>query len=159
VPSHQVKRSSNKRQSRSATDLATIKSLQELARNAGSTMGRFGIYKYLEAVYRVYVGWKDHGIAKRASRVLARKLSIKRRWGRNSLRILIEATIPQASYKQKSRWVRALEYIYSESIPTKKFRAFVRQHGGLAGCARLAASACPKWSRSPLECREAAWDD
>jgi hypothetical protein len=159
VPSPQVKRPSNKPQSRSTTPLGTIKNLKQLARNASASMDRFEIYKYLEAVYRVYVGWKDHSVAKRASRALARKMSIKRRSGRSSLRILIEATLPEANHKQKSRWVRALEYVYSERISAKKFHAFVRRHAGLAGCARLAASACPKWSRSPLECREAPWDD
>jgi hypothetical protein len=55
------------------------------------------------------------------------------------IRILIEAALTKAEIKQKSRWVRVLEYASSENIPTEHFRKFIRANGGLAGCARLAA--------------------
>jgi hypothetical protein len=54
-----------------------------------------------------------------------------------SIHVLIEAVLPDADHKQKSRWVRALEYIYSQDVPATKLRQFARRHDGLAGCARL----------------------
>jgi hypothetical protein len=54
------------------------------------------------------------------------------------MRVLIEATLPNADPKQKSRWARALEYLASENVPTREFKRFIRANGGLAGCARLA---------------------
>jgi hypothetical protein len=50
-----------------------------------------------------------------------------------------EATLPNADLKQKSSWVRALEYLASEEVPTREFKRFIRANGGLAGCARLQA--------------------
>jgi len=55
------------------------------------------------------------------------------------LRVLIDATFPGADLRQKSRWVRALEYLASEDVPAQEFKRFIRANGGLAGCARLTA--------------------
>lgn len=159
MPQSPSKRYPDARPSTKTNILATIQILKELTLTTSSPRSRFEIYRYLKLVYRVYVGWKNDGIAKRAARAPARERSIKLRRGRNSLRILIEATVPKANHKQKSRWVRALEYIYSESVPTKEFRKFVRRNGGLAGCARLAVSESPKWGRSPFHSRQAEWDE
>jgi hypothetical protein len=69
-------------------------------------------------------------------RLIAQEQSITRRKGTSPIRVLIEATLPEADLRQKSRWVRALEYISSEGIPPREFRKFVHANGGLAGCAR-----------------------
>ena len=83
--------------------------------------------------------WKDRKIARRSARALAEELAIPRRKGTSPIRVLVEATLPNAELKQKSRWVRALEYLASEDVPTREFKRFIRANGGLAGCARLAA--------------------
>ena len=75
------------------------------------------------------------------------------------IRVLIEATLPDAGLKQKSRWVRALEYIYSEDVPPSRFRKFVRANGGLVGCARLAAQEHSKRRRPQRNRGEGDWDD
>jgi sulfite reductase beta subunit-like hemoprotein len=124
---------------RGSSELAgTIQPAKEAARRLGKLVGRFEIYDFLGAVYRVYARWKDRRVAKRSARILARELNIVRREGMSPIRVLIEATLPNADFKQKSRWVRALEYVSSENVPPKHFRTFVRLRGGLAGCARLA---------------------
>ncbi len=102
--------------------------------------GRFELYDLLEAVYRVYIDWKRRKIAKRSARTLADEMNIVRRKGMSPIRVLVEATLPSADLKQKSRWVRALEYVYSENVPPCRLRKFIRTHGGVAGCACLAAS-------------------
>lgn len=110
--------------------------------------GRFEIYGYLEAVYSVYFQWKRRKRARRSALRLAEGLCIAQRKGMSPIRVLIEATLPSAHFKQKSRWVRALEYASSEDVPASKFRRFVHANGGLAGCARLAAGTNRKRRRS-----------
>ena len=88
-----------------------------------------------QTVFRIYVDWKSRKIAKRSARTLADKTNIVRRKGMSPIRVLIEATLPKADFKQKSRWVCALEYVYSQNISVKEFQQFIRRHGGFAGCA------------------------
>jgi hypothetical protein len=126
---------------------ATIQPVKEAAARLKQRVGRFEIYDFLKSVYRIYVVWKRHKAAKRSARALARELSIVRRNGMSPIRVLIEAALPNANFKQKSRWVRALEYIYSENVSPSQFRKFVRTRGGVAGCARLAVNASRKRRR------------
>jgi hypothetical protein len=128
------------RRSTSPELAATIQSLKETVAKLRRRSGRFELYDLLEAVYRVYIDWKRRKIAKRSARTLADEMNIVRRKGMSPIRVLIEARLPSADFKQKSRWVRALEYVYSERVAPPQFRKFVRTHGGIAGCARLAAS-------------------
>jgi hypothetical protein len=125
----------------------SIQSLKKIARRSAPQRGRFKIYDFLRAVYCVYVDWKRLRIAKQSARTLANKANIVRRKGMSPIRILIEAALLDANLKQKSRWVRALEYICSENVSPFQFRKFVRAHGGLAGCAHLAASVSRKRAR------------
>jgi len=94
---------------------------------------------YAKSIYRVYMRWKDRRVARRSARLMAQELSITRRKGTSPMHVLIEATFPGADLRQKSRWVRALEYLASEDVPAREFKRFMRANGGLAGCARLAA--------------------
>lgn len=86
-------------------------------------------------------------------------LGIVRRKGMSSIRVLIEAVVPDADSKQKSRWVRALEYINSQNVPAKRMRQFARRHDGLAGCARLAVEVKRKRRRPRRDCLEGDWGD
>src|ERR1700675_4749853 len=126
---------------------ATISPLKKDAARLARRCGRFEIYDLLETVYGTYVDWKHCKIAKRSARKLADELNIVRRKGMSPIRVLVEATLPDGDLKQKSRWVRALEYVYSESVPPPRFRKFVRTHGGMAGCARLAVNVSRKRRR------------
>jgi len=125
----------------------TIQPAKEAAAGLKRHVGRFEIYDFLEAIYRVYIDWKCRKIAKRSTRTLADELAIVRRKRMSPIRVLIEATLPNADLKQKSRWVRALEYVYSENVLPSQFRKFVRTRGGVAGCARLAVKVNRKRKR------------
>jgi hypothetical protein len=109
--------------------------------------GRFEVYEYLSAVYRMYRRWKRRKIAQRTARLMAHRLDIPRRKGVSPIRILIEATFPSADSKQKSRWVRALQYASSEGASADELRSFFRSSRGVAGCAHLAAKHQPKKNR------------
>jgi hypothetical protein len=126
---------------------ATIQPAKEAAARLKQRCGRFEIYDFLESIYRVYIEWKRCKIAKRSARTLADEMNIVRRNGMSPIRVLIEAILPEADLKQKSRWVRALEYVYSEHVPPSRFRRFVRTHGGIAGCARLVVNVTRKRRR------------
>jgi hypothetical protein len=112
--------------------------------------GSSEVYEYLTAIYSIYCEWRRQKRAKRSARVLAEAANIRLRKGTSPIRVLIDATLPSAPFKQKSRWVRALEYANSERVPTAQFRKFVRANGGLAGCARLAAMTNAK-RRHPVD--------
>jgi hypothetical protein len=116
---------------------AAIGPLREAAAKLKGRVSPFAIYDFLGAVYRAYVDWKRRKIAKRSVRTLADDMNIVRRKGMSPIRVLIEAILPNADFKQKSRWVRALQYVYSENVSPSQFRQFIHRHGGIAGCARL----------------------
>jgi hypothetical protein len=67
-----------------------------------------------------------------------------RRKGSSPIRVIIEATYPTADHKQKSRWVRALEFAAEEKTPAKELIELFRSRGGIAGCAAHAAKLAPK---------------
>jgi hypothetical protein len=138
---------------------AAIHPAKEAAARLSRRVGRFEIYGMLEAFYRVYVDWKCRNIAKRSARTLADELNMARRKGTSPIRVLIDAVNPDADFKQKSRWVRALEYVYSENVSPSQFRKFVRTRGGVAGCARLAVQVQRKRRRPRRDCVEGDWDD
>ena len=128
-------------------DLETIQALKE-ARQAASHRsaagGRFAAYDYLEVIYSIYVAWKLARSATRNARALAAALDIPMRQGVSVIRIVIEATWPSAETKQKSRWTRALECAHAEMTAPRSLISFIKAHGGVAGCARLAAVDDPK---------------
>jgi hypothetical protein len=133
---------------RESIELAdTIRSAKEAAARLNKRVGRFEIYSFLKSIYRVYMRWKDRRVARRSARLMAQDLSITRRKGASPMRVTIEATFPRADLRQKSRWVRALEYLASEGVPAHEFKRVIRANGGLAGCARLAAEANRKRRR------------
>ena len=140
--------SNNRATRRASIELAdTIQSAKEAAARSNERVGRFDIYSFLKSIYRVYMRWKDRGVARRSARLMAQELSIPRRKGMSPMRVLIDATFPGADLRKKSRWVRALEYLASENVPTRQFKRFIRTNGGVAGCARLAAEVSSKRRR------------
>jgi hypothetical protein len=138
--------------------VASIQPAKEAAAGLKRRAARFESYGFLEAIYRIYIDWKCRKIAKRSARALANELNIVWRKSMSPIRVLIEAVLPDADFKQKSRWVRALEYLAEAEIPAKQFQRFVRVHGGLAGCARLAAKHNRKRQRSRLNWDEGDWN-
>jgi hypothetical protein len=145
---------------RSRDIAAAIRSAKDAAAGrARRPTGRFELYELLETVYGFYIDWKRRNIAKRSARMLADELTIVPRKGVSPIRILIEALQPDVDFKQKSRWVRALEYVYSENVSPSQFRKFIRTRGGVASCARLAVQTRRKRRRPRRDCVEGDWDD
>jgi hypothetical protein len=149
-----------RRAPRLSPDLAAaIHPAMEVAAQLKRRVSRFEIYDLLEPIYRIYVDWKRRNIAKRSARMLADELNMVQRKGMSPIRVLIDAVNPDADFKQKSRWVRALEYLSSQDVPVERFRKFAGRHGGVAGCARLAVQVNRKRRRPRRDCIEGDWDD
>jgi hypothetical protein len=123
-----------------------IEPVNTAAYKLGSRTGRFEIYEYLSAVYRMYRRWKHRKIAQRTARLMAHRLDLPRRKGVSPIRILIEATFPSADYKQKSRWVRALQYASSEGASADELGSFFRSRRGVAGLS------CTRFRRHRVRC-------
>src|SRR5436190_24000146 len=92
------------------------------ARNLKGRVGRFEVYEYLSAVYRQYRKWKRRQVSRQTARRIARHFEIPWRKGLSPLRVLIEASMPGADPKQKSRWTRALEYASSKGTSADGLR-------------------------------------
>src|SRR3954452_18199064 len=118
---------------------AGIRAVFDAAQSAQRRERRFSFYDYLAAVYGAYRTWKRLGVSRRTARRLGRHFQVRSRDHGSPIRILIEATLPEAGPKQHSRWVRALQFASVNDIPSKGLLDFFRSNGGVAGCASLAA--------------------
>jgi hypothetical protein len=118
--------------------------LRRIAKQINRGNGRFGLYEYLVATYRLYRKWRRSGLEKVTAKKVARHLGLSWRKGTSPFRIIIEATFPTENFKQKSRWVRALEFAADEKTPAKDLEELFCLKGGVAGCARKAARSDPK---------------
>jgi hypothetical protein len=135
-------------------DPAILRRATKAAKKLRQRAGRFEVYEFLTAVYRIYARWKRKKHAIRSARLLAKQLPIPWRKGISPIRVLIEAMLPEADLKQKSRWVRALEYAHSAGVPPAQLRTFFGNRGGVAGCAHQAVALGRKRRRPGGD-----WDD
>ena len=125
------------------------------ARRAGSS--RFKSYGCLVAVYRTYKEWKDLKISNKMAGHLAKSFKTPRRKGTSPVRTLIDVTFPALDAKQKSRWSRALEFAALTKARPDQLPNLLKNHSGIAGCARWAAKQKTKkttdrddWALDPL---------
>jgi hypothetical protein len=123
----------------SAATWTDIQTVFQAAKMAKRRERRFSFYAYLRAVYSAYRKWKRVSISKKTARQIARTFRVPARDGVSPIRIIIEATLPEAGRKQHSRWVRALQFASLNDIPCQGLLDFFRSNGGVAGCASLAA--------------------
>ncbi len=101
---------------------------------------RFGLYKYLVRVYRVYCDLHSKRIAKSAALEIAELVGIRVRKNAHPIRILIDASAGPEDGRQKSRWVQALQYVYGWRLPPERVEWCFQQNGGVYGCARKYAA-------------------
>ena len=123
-----------------------IATLKRLEQRSFSGRTRFRFYSYLEAIYRFYERLRRNQEAKKCVLRLSKSLAATPSKNTHSIRILIDAT-SQADSKTKSRWTRALRFIWHERKRWKNFDEFLRLRGGPAGCAEQFAALHPKWQQ------------
>jgi hypothetical protein len=126
---------------RTESELAAVR---KLANKVKRQNGRFEFYNYLTGVYRLNRRWRHSGLDNTTARRVARQLALPWRKDTSAIRIIIEATFPIATSKQKSRWVRALQFAAEENTRSKELKELFRSKGGVAGCAQAAARRDPR---------------
>ena len=97
---------------------------------------RFGVYRYLTDVYRVYLEFPSRRTAKQATRRIAKRMHLSIRRNSHPIRILIEASAVAEDNRTKSRWTQALKYASGWRQPAKRLKWFFEVTGGIAGSAR-----------------------
>jgi hypothetical protein len=137
---------------------AALEQIRVAAEAMNSSRSRYAAYEFLLAVYEPYWGWIDAGHYDAHITASIRRKS-DRRYGKNEhpVKMLIRAANCSLEAKVLSRWVRALEYALLKSTRPKHLSYFFEHHGGIAGCATLAAKMAPK--RTPPPDRDDWADD
>jgi hypothetical protein len=99
--------------------------------------GKLDVIVYFEQVLRLK--WTAKSTKKH--RILRKKIrsesSVKARKGKGTIHTIIEATADSAPPRIRNRWVRALLFADKNSASVKQdgLLKFVKEHGGIAGCA------------------------
>lgn len=124
---------------------------------AWASRRRFGHRRYLLAVYQLNWRWEESDdparLIRRAAALDGRRLRRKQ----HPLRALIDLTTSEPNLKIRSRWERALRFVLTRKVPPKKLLAFLREHGGVSGCARFAAYVVPDPQRQLPESMLTDW--
>ncbi len=97
---------------------------------------RFGIYKYLTDIYRIYLELRSRRIARKATRRIAKRMHLSIRRNSHPIRILIEGSAVAEDNRTKSRWTQALKYAFGWSQRPERLNWFFKECGGIAGTAR-----------------------
>ena len=109
---------------------------------------RFGVYRYLEDVYRVYLDLRSRRIAKNAKRTIAKRLQLSCNKTAHPIRVLIEASAAEEDNRAKSRWTQALLYAHGWRQLPDRIQWFFEVNGGISGsAAKLAALKGAKQAR------------
>jgi len=103
---------------------------------------RYAFYDYLAAVYNLHRRLRRRKAAKKAACRIAALYNLSLRKDVHPMRAIIDAS-SDADRKTRSRWMRALRYAWQERHTWEDFRGFLRDHGGVAGCARDFAAVQP----------------
>jgi len=118
-----------------------IEKLAELERKAfGPRHGKINFYRYLKAVYSAW-DWTSSKTARRVARRVAKLYKVGT--NRSPIRLVIDVTSTQ-NRQVKSRWVRALEYAMAKGIAGHRLIRFLKENGGVLGCARKMAKRARK---------------
>ena len=132
-------------------DLAKVlpRRLEKLAKLHGrcdASRSRYAFYDYLAEVLDFYRQLRRQGIAKSGGEYIARLEGLDPPIGTHVIRTLIDAT-STADIKTKSRWTLAVRYAWAERrrFSRGNFKAFLRDNGGIIGCAQAFSSEHPTY--------------
>ena len=113
-------------------------------------------YKYLEAVLKLYLKWKDANFSGNAAKSVLAKLypgRVKIRSNTHTIRSIIDASSEQDK-QTKSRWTNALRYAVRKRATVEDIGldGFFGKNGGPAGCdGKMAAiRRARRGARSPV---------
>lgn len=137
---------------------AAVERLQAAVKAMNASRSRHAANDFLAEVYSVYWEWLYQGEEDRQIAHLNRRLGLHRQTNKQPFKTLIVAANCSLEAKQRSRWVRALEYASLKETRPEHLTHLLERQGGIAGCARLAAKYEPKRA-TPTEHDSWADDD
>jgi len=143
-------RSRKLRKQRHINVRAAVEQIRKAAETMNKSRSRYAAYDFLLAVYDPYWGWIDAGHYDAHISASIRRQSDQRH-GHNEhpFKMLIRAADCSPEAKILSRWVRALEYASTQRTRPQHLTYIFERHGGIAGCARLAAKYEPRRATPP----------
>lgn len=121
------------------SDRQLMRDLQ-LVRRAAPPPPEEHLYRYLEAVYRLDVKWRERANQEEVRTWMARysEQNFHHRLNRRRFRFIIEVTAPgHISARMKWKYATALERAQKRKVSPNKLREFMRKHGGLNGVVEL----------------------
>jgi hypothetical protein len=123
---------------RAAAIKVEIRELRALESKAfAARHGKTDFYSYLKAIYKTR-DWTDSAGSTRSAKEVAAVCQVGARKNKSPIRTLIDATSSQ-DRQVKSEWAQALEYAIANKVRGNGFKKFVKQNGGVAGCAKKMA--------------------
>jgi hypothetical protein len=111
-----------------------LKEVKAAAQKHFDSHRRFWSYFLLQGVYDTYVGWKTDGHSRKNAKLAARVFGIKVNISVDPLDVIIKIVTPAGV--DTRRWASALRFAYKAGVTPKDLIKFVKENGGIAGCAR-----------------------
>jgi hypothetical protein len=121
------------------SEIEVLRALEEKA--FGPRHGKYDFYVYLEAVWKLYLKWKEARRTQARAKRLAAMYKFKLRKNTHPIRAIIDASSTK-EVGDKSEWTRALKYAERKRSQVEKvgFKKFLESNGGPAGCADMGAA-------------------
>jgi hypothetical protein len=113
---------------------AKLEALKAMAQKAFDSHRRFWFYDLLKGAYSTYVVWLADRHSKKNAKKAARLFEIKIKKGAHPLDVIIKIVKPPGV--DTRRWVDGLLFAHEAGVATKDLIKFVKENGGIAGCAR-----------------------
>jgi hypothetical protein len=104
------------------------------AQKAFDSHRRFWFHDVLKDAYSIYIDWKEGRQSKKNAKRAASFYGVKIKKGAHPLAAIIKIVTPTGV--DTRRWVDGLRYALKNGIPPNELITFLKEHGGIAGCAR-----------------------
>ena len=111
-----------------------LEALKAMAQKAFDSHRRFWFYVLLQGAYSTFVDWRADRHSKKNAKKAAALFGITIKQGAHPLAVIIKIVTPPGV--DTRRWVDGLLFAYSAGVAPKDLVAFLKEHGGPAGCAR-----------------------
>jgi hypothetical protein len=113
---------------------AQLKAAMANAQREFESRRRFWFHTALEEAYRIYGEWRAINCSKKNAKKAARLFGLKMKKGTHPLKVIVNILTPAGV--DKRRWVDGLLLARKESVAPKDLVKFVKENGGIAGCAQ-----------------------
>jgi hypothetical protein len=111
-----------------------LEAVKATVQEAFDSHRRFWPYTALQDAYGVYFRWKAVSHSKKNAKKAARLFGINVNSAAHPLEVIIEIVTPPGV--DTRRWVDALLFAYSKRVAPEDLVKFLKENGGIAGCAR-----------------------